>query len=253
MNAPTRSGGDLHKVLVFVIAAAALAGLAWYVKNHVSLEQLIEQENRLRDYIADKPWRAFLAGLGIYAVVSLVPGTSGKSVIFSWLFGFWRGVIMIILGLTAAAMVIFALSRYVFRERIENRYGRFLTLLNKHIRKEGAFYLLTLRMAHAPYSIINLASGASRVETWTFCWTTMVGLLPGTLVWAYVGARLPSLAELSTKGADSLLDAPLIAALVLSALLPFLIRLCVSKLGIPASRTTGPHAAPEPEPRGSDS
>lgn len=232
MSAQARVRGRKRKLLVLAVAVALFAGLAWYVKNHVTLEELVAQEQRVRESIDRRPWRSFATGLAIYAAVSLVPGTSGKSVVFGWLFGFWRGVILIILGLTAAATAIFYLSRYVFRDWIEHHHGRFLAALNRHLEKEGAFYLLALRMAHFPFSIINLAGGASRVHVRTFCWTTALGLLPGTLVFAYVGVRLPSLDELAAKGAGSLVDAPLIAALALSAVFPFVIRWCVRKTGI---------------------
>ena len=139
---------------------------------------------------------------------------------------------MVILGLTAAATVIFYLSRYVFRDWIEQRYGRFLTTLNRHLEKEGAFYLITLRMAHFPFSIINLASGASRVHVQTFCWTTALGLLPGTMVFALVGARLPSLDRLAENGARSLVDAPLIIALTASAIFPIVFRWGGRRLGM---------------------
>ena len=237
------------KLIVLATAVAAVAGLAWYVQGRFSLEELVAHEHRLRERIALQPARAFLAGLVIYSLVSLIPGTSGKSIIFGWLYGFWQGVALIILGLTAAAMMSFSLSRHVFREQIERRYARFLALLNKHLRREGAFYLLTLRMAHAPYSIINLGSGASRVHPWTFCWTTMAGLLPGTAVFAYIGIQLPSLRELSTKGAGSLVDPRLFAALALSATLPFLFRWGVSHFGIPGDRNRRSRdSASEPSP-----
>jgi uncharacterized membrane protein YdjX (TVP38/TMEM64 family) len=225
-----------------VVAAAVFVGLAWYVKNHVSLEELVVQEQRVREGIDRRPWRSFAIGLAIYAVVSLVPGTSGKSIVFGWFFGFWRGVVIIIAGLTAAAMVMFYLSRYVFRDWIEHRYGRFLTALNRHLQKEGAFYLLTLRMAHFPITIVNLASGASRVHVQTFCWTTALGLLPGSAIFAWVGTRLPSLDEFAAQGVESLINAPLIAALAASAIFPFLFRLCVRKLGI--LRDTGTESDP---------
>lgn len=225
-------GTGKQKFLVLVLAAVLLGVLAWYVKNHVSLEELVVRELRVREAIADRPWRSFTIGLAIYSVVSLVPGTSGKSVIFAWLFGFWQAVVLIVFGLTVAATVMFYLSRYVFRGWIEDRYTKFLTTLNRHLQKEGAFYLLTLRMAHFPFSIINLASGASRVPVRTFCWTTALGLLPGTLIFAYVGIRLPSLDVLARQGAGSLIDAPLIGALAASALFPLVFRWCVRKLGM---------------------
>lgn len=224
-----------------MLALATFAGLAWYVKNYVTLDELIVREQQVREAIELRPWRSFAVGFAIYAVVSLVPGTSGKSVIFGWLFGYGRAVILIIAGLTLAALAMFCLSRFIFRAEIEHRYERFLAALNRHLEKEGAFYLLALRMAHFPYSIINLASGASGVGVRTFCWTTAVGLLPGTLVFAWVGIRLPSLDTLARNGAGSLVDAPLILALALSAALPFLFRWCARRLGVLRSAATASH------------
>ena len=221
-----------RKLLVLAIIAAGLVALSWYLKNHVTLEQLVAQETHIREVIAESPWSSFGIGFVIYACVSLIPGTSGKSVVYGWLYGFWQGLAIIILGLTAAAMMLFYLSRYVFRGWIEHRYGKFLTVLNKHLKKEGGFYLLSLRMAHFPFTIINLASGASRVQGRTFCWTTCLGLLPGTAVFAYIGVRLPSLDELVKNGPGSLIDAPLIAALAVSAVSPFLFRMLARKLGL---------------------
>lgn len=232
MNAAEQQRGRKRRIFVLVLVVAVFAGLAWYVQTHVTLEQLVVQEERAREGIGLRPWRSFAIGLAIYTMVSLVPGTSGKSVVFGWLFGFLRGVIIVIIGLVAAALVMFYLSRFIFRAEIEHRYGKFLSVLNRHLEKEGAFYLLALRMAHLPYTIINLASGASRVRVSTFCWTTAVGLLPGTLVFVWVGIRLPSLDELVEQGAGSLVDAPLIAALMLSALFPLLFRWGAARLGV---------------------
>lgn len=232
MSTEVRRSGLKKRLIILALAGSLLAGLAWYLKNHVSLDELIEHELRLRETIEDRPWHSFATGLAIYALVSLIPGTSGKSVIFGWLFGFWQGVAIIILGLTTAATVNFYLSRYIFRDWIEQRYEKFLLALNQHLAKEGAFYLLTLRMAHFPFSIINLASGASRVRVQTFCWTTALGLLPGTAVFAWVGVRLPSLDRLASHGAKSLLDPLLFAALAASAIFPIVFRWSIRKLGI---------------------
>ena len=153
---------NLRKPLVLLVSVALLLTLAWYVNNYASLDVLIEQEQVVRDAIASHPVESFCIGFGIYLVLSLVPGTGGKGVIYGWLFGFWQAVTIVSVGLTIVAMLIFTLSRYLFQEAIERRYTRFLELMNRHLEKEGAFYLLTLRMAHAPYSIVNPVSGASR-------------------------------------------------------------------------------------------
>ena len=235
MNTQTAPRRNKRKLVVFSIAAILLTTLAWYLNNYVSLDELVDQENRLRAAIAANPWRSFVIGFCIYTVLALVPGTGGKAIAYGWLFGFWQAVTIVTVGLTIAAMAIFFLSRYLIRESIERRYNDFLTLMNKHLEKEGAFYLITLRMIHAPFSIVNPVSGASRVQTWIFFWTTLVGLLPANAIWVYVGIRLPSLRELASSGPESFIDLPLIIALVVCGTLPFMIRWLVSRFGIPAT------------------
>lgn len=229
-NAPRR---NKRKLVVFSAAAILLATLAWYLHFYVSLDELVDQENQFRAAIATKPWRSFGIGFCIYAVIALVPGTGGKAIVYGWLFGFWQAVTIVTTGLAIAAMAIFLLSRYLVRDSIERRYADFLALMNKRLEKEGAFYLITLRMIHAPFSIVNPVSGASRVRTWTFFWTTVVGLLPANAIWVYVGFRLPSLRELARSGVESFIDLPLIGALIACGALPFFIRWLVGRFGIP--------------------
>lgn len=225
------------KTIVLILIVIGLAVLAWYVNTHVSLEQLADEESRLRNYISSNPWRAFMLGFTIYLVLALVPGTGGKAIAYGWLFGFWQALIIVSVGLTLAAMAIFSLSRYLLQERIERRYTKLVILMNRHIEKEGAFYLLTLRLLHFPFSILNPVSGASRVRFWTFFWTTVLGLLPSNAIWAYVGVRLPSLEDLQQHGAGSFIDPPLIAALAASATLPLLFRWLTSRFGLKTGET----------------
>ena len=150
MSAQLTTRRNKRKLVILVSAAILLTGLAWYVNNQISLAELAEQEDRVRAYIALNPWRSFIVGFGIYAGLSLVPGTGGKAIVYGWLFGFWQAVTIVTVGLTLAAMTIFSLSRYLFRESIERRYANPVALMNKHLELEGAFYLLALRMAHAP-------------------------------------------------------------------------------------------------------
>lgn len=225
-----------RKLIVFTLAAIFLTTLAWYLNNYFSLEELANQESRLREAIAIHPWRSFAIGFCIYTVIALVPGTGGKAIVCGWIFGFWQAVAIVTVGLAIAAMAIFLLSRYLVRESIERRFPHFLAFINRHLEKDVAFYLVTLRLLHAPYSIVNPAVGASRVRTWTFLWTTVVGLLPANALWVYVGIGLPSLRELADHGPEAFINLPLIGALFLCATLPFLIRWLVSLYGFPGAK-----------------
>lgn len=234
MSVQLASGQTKRKSLIFAVAAVLLTALAWYVNHYISLEDLAAQESSVRAYIAANPLRSFIVGFGVYSGLALVPGTGGKAIVYGWLFGFWQAVTIVTVGLALGAMITFALSRYLFQKSIERRYTRFVALMNKHLEKEGAYYLLALRMAHVPYSIVNPVSGASRIRPWTFFWTTVAGLIPANAIWVFVGVRLPSLRELGSNGAGSFIDLPLFLAVIGSAALPHLVRWLISGFGIPA-------------------
>ena len=201
-----------------------LAVVAVLLREHTSIEALVQRETQLRDAIVAHPVESWLIGFGVYFLASLVPLTGGKSVVFGWLFGFLPAIVMVDGALTLAAIVTFLSCRYLIRDAVEARFAVHVERLNHHLERDGPFYLLFLRMAHAPYTFINYVSGALRVPTGTFAWTTLLGLLPGTAVFAFAGSRLPTLRELADQGPMRLLDLWLIAALVLTGLLPVLIR-----------------------------
>src|SRR5690606_21537352 len=111
------------------------------------------------------------------------------------------------------------------RDAIRSRYDSFLERVDDNLLKRPALYVLMLRMAHAPYTVVNYTLGATRIGVSTFLWTTALGLLPGTMVFVFAGMRLPTLAELVDEGVWGLLDPWLIGALALSAVLVPLVHL----------------------------
>ncbi|RMF41243.1 MAG: DedA family protein [Planctomycetota bacterium] len=209
-------------LLAGIIVALTIVG--WLLRDRLSLQEIADHELELRGQIDQHPWMALLAGLAINLLLAMIPGTSGKSIVMGWLFGFWRGLLIVEAALTTAALTSFFLSRYCLRDYLERRWQHWLMHLNKHLKKDGAFYLLTLRMLHAPYTAVNYIAGASQLDPWTFAWTTALGLLPGSIVFVFLGSRLPTLHELAQHGVHSLLQPWLVIALGMSAVLPYVVR-----------------------------
>lgn len=226
-----------RRMLIGLAFVAGLAAVAILLPEQASLDILVRHETNLRGRIAGHPFKAWWVGFGIYFLVSLVPGTGGKSMIFGWLFGLWPAVLMIDGALTLAAFVTFLVSRYLIRDAVETRFAAHVERLNRHLDQDGPFYLLMLRMAHAPYSFINYVSGALRVPKLTFWWTTQIGLLPGTIVFVFAGTRLPTLQQLADQGPIRLLDPWLIIGLVLTGVLPVMIRYLVKHFHRPVEST----------------
>jgi uncharacterized membrane protein YdjX (TVP38/TMEM64 family) len=209
-----------RRILIIVSFVLLIAGLAIISKQHVSMDSMVRNERWLRDLIQSHPFSAWFMGFGVYFLVSLVPGTSGKSVICGWLYGFWQAVLMVDVALTGAGLIMFFVSRYALRDAIRSRFRTSVERLEKHLDRSGPFYLLLLRMAHAPFTVVNYASGALPISTRNFWWTTQIGLLPGTCLFVFAGTQLPTLRDLQDQGAMRLIDPWLIGALVATAGFP---------------------------------
>ena len=80
-----------RKVIAIIAFISLVALIAFTAHRYLTWEQMVLHEDALRAEIAHRPFLAVLIGFGIYVLVCLVPGTTGKSLVFGWLFGLLRG------------------------------------------------------------------------------------------------------------------------------------------------------------------
>jgi uncharacterized membrane protein YdjX (TVP38/TMEM64 family) len=213
------------------VAVIAVLGIGWYLaREHFRLDVLANQETRLRTAIDAHPAASILIALLVYILLTFVPATAGKALVAGWLFGIWKGMLLVNVGLTIAAIGMFWLSRYLLRERMRSHMGIYLARLDVLLERDGAFYLFALRMMHAPYTFLNYAMGATALPTRSFWWATQLGMLPGNLLFAYAGARLPTLREAGDEGLSSVATPGLIAAFVAVGLFPLVARWTIRRL-----------------------
>ncbi|MDP6557641.1 MAG: VTT domain-containing protein [Pirellulaceae bacterium] len=213
-----------RKIIPIIVFVSLVALIAIMAHRYLTWEELVLHETALREQIAERPIRTLLIGFGIYVLVCLVPGTTGKSLVFGWLFGLWRGVMIVNCGLTVAAIMTFFASRYILRDVVQSRFGYHLRRIDDAIQRDGASYLFMLRVLHCPYTFTNYAFGATPIRASSFWWATQLGMLPGNIIFVYAGSRVPSVRQLADEGVASVFSWQLIAALVLLSVLPILLR-----------------------------
>mgnify|MGYP000078402414 CR=1 FL=1 len=93
---------------------------------------------------------------------------------------------------------------------VKNKFGEKLATINEGIRKDGAFYLFTLRLVPIfPFFVINLVLGLTPIRAGVFYLVSQVGMLPGTLVYVNAGTQLAGIA--GAPGVSDLLVAPWLA------------------------------------------
>jgi len=148
---------------------------------------------------------------------------------------------------TAGATVAFLLSRYLFRDALQSRFGDRLAGFNAALESEGAFYLFTLRLIPAvPFFVINVVMGLTPLKTRTFWWVSQLGMLPGTVVYVSAGASVPSLQVLAERGVGGVLSPQLFAAFIALGLFPLIVK-SVMKAGKKPSSAKGQGASAETE------
>ena len=81
------------------------------------------------------------------------------------------------------ATLAFLVSRILLRDWVQGRFERQLRAVNEGFRRDGSFYLFSLRLVPVfPFFAINLLMGLTPIRTWTYYWVSQVGMLPGTAV-----------------------------------------------------------------------
>jgi len=89
----------------------------------------------------------------------------------------------------------FWLARLLGRAAVERLLpARHRSVLDNWTDDQGAISLLISRFIPIiAFNLINYAAGLTRIGWWTFVWTTSIGILPLTVLMAYLGARMTEL------------------------------------------------------------
>jgi uncharacterized membrane protein YdjX (TVP38/TMEM64 family) len=102
--------------------------------------------------------------------------------------------------------------------------GAWYDKINAGIKKEGAFYLFTLRLIPAiPFFAINLALALTEMRLWTFYWVSQVGMLAGTAVYINAGNQLGQISKMG-----DILSPSLIISFVILGIFPLAVKKIVN-------------------------
>lgn len=153
------------------------------------------------------------------------------------LYGLGGGLGVVLLGANLGAFLSFLLARTFLRERIEAMTAgnsRF-EALDRAIAKEGAKIVLLVRLAPVfPFTYSNYAFGLTGVRTSLYALATLVGMLPGTIGYVYVGTAAADAATGSSTGS--------IVLNILGAAATMAVALYVARIASRAIREAGVEA-----------
>jgi uncharacterized membrane protein YdjX (TVP38/TMEM64 family) len=219
--------GFWSRVAVLVAIGIVVTALFLRFRHDLSLDALAARETSLRTLCNENPLVSLAVAFFAYVAVTGLsfPGAAAMTVLYGWLFGFWKALVVVSFASTTGATIAFLLSRYLFGQAIQARYGERVAAFNAAIEREGAFYLFTLRLIpQVPFFVINVVMGLTKLRTRTFWWVSQLGMLPGTIVFVLAGSSVKSLREIQERGLSSILDWKLVTALILLGVVPLAIK-----------------------------
>jgi uncharacterized membrane protein YdjX (TVP38/TMEM64 family) len=177
------------------LAVVVLVALAWALGLHryLTLEALAAQREALAGLVAARPVLSALVYVVAYiAVVAFsLPGGAVMTLAGGLLFGAFIGAFLAVLGATIGAAVLFLLARSAFAPLVAGRAEGLLGPLRAGLARDGFFYLLSLRLVPVfPFWLLNLAPALLGMRFAPYLAATFLGIIPGTLVFAGIGAGL---------------------------------------------------------------
>jgi len=217
------------KKLFLVLLMVLATSLFFYF----DLNELLTLTGMKASLASFEAWRSsspFLAAgifFLIYVLVTALslPGAAIMTLAGGALFGLMAGTIIVSFASSAGALLAFLVSRYVLRDMVHAKFdGERLRAINAGIKRDGAFYLFTLRLIPLfPFFLINLLMGLTAIRGVTFYWISQLGMLAGTIVYVNAGTQLAQLDSLS-----GILSPALIFSFALLGLFPLLARKAVA-------------------------
>jgi len=207
------------KIIIFIfLTLIIIVGL-----NHddsLSFKVIKQLYGDLQLFIDEKFLFYYLLFFFAYIIVTALalPISLLKTLLAGALFGLLPGVILTSFASTIGSTLCFLLSRYLFKDLIQEKYKKYLSKVNQGIKEEGLLYLFFLRLSPIfPFFIINLTFGLTNMKWTNFYWISQLGMLPATILFVNAGKQLSQINNL-----EDILTMKVIISLSAIGLLPII-------------------------------
>lgn len=222
----------------WILLALAVAGLLAAGR----LLPVASWTKQVEGWIAGLGAMGYAAFYAIYvvAVLLFVPGAA-LTIAGGFLFGLTRGTAIVSLAATTAAGLAFLIARHAARGAVEARARKDprFTAIDEAIGERGWKIVALLRLSPAvPFSLSNYFYGLTAIRFWPYLLTSFVAMLPGTVLYVYLGAagRAAARGEGRTPLENAYLVAGLAATVAVTVYLTRVARKALRKAGAAPDR-----------------
>ncbi len=127
----------------------------------------------------------------VYAVATLVLAPGALFTLAAGLvFGAW-GFPVVMIGATLGAALAFLVARYLLREKIKQAMDKRpkFKAVDEAVTEGGWKIVLLLRLSPlVPFNLQNYFFGVTEIKFWEYVAATFAGIIPGVILYLYLGA-----------------------------------------------------------------
>lgn len=184
-------------LIVLVVALVVLFLLGFFVFDFG------QYLNQILSWIRDQGAVGVIVFIAVYvlATVFFIPGsilTLGAGVVY----GVLVGTVWVSIASTLGATMAFIVGRYLARDWVASRVSnnpRFAAI-DEAVGREGWKIVGLTRLSPIfPFNLLNYAYGLTGVKLGHYFLASWIGMLPGTVMYVYLGSVLGSLAAIGER------------------------------------------------------
>jgi uncharacterized membrane protein YdjX (TVP38/TMEM64 family) len=195
-RAPTNGLKRWLPLAVLLVLIALGYGLGLH--HYLTLQSIAEHQVELQNFVAHHLLTAVLIYCAIYIVVVALslPGAGILSIMGGFVFGWAVSAPVTVVAATIGAMLVFKIVQTSLGATIAERAGPFVQKLSAGFAEDGFSYLLFLRLVPAfPFFAVNAVAGLTKMSLRTFAIGTLIGIIPGSFAFAWLGRGLGSVID----------------------------------------------------------
>jgi uncharacterized membrane protein YdjX (TVP38/TMEM64 family) len=191
------------KICLGLFYLIVLSSFLFFLSSKITLEELKSYEfiKNNRDYFFELKQTNLLILSAIFIFFSilwvLMAGFGSPVALLSgFIFGKWLGTVVLILGLSFGATILYIFANYFLKEMIKEKFSnRFNNLEIKFKKSEFIFLLVYRFVGGIPFAIANVLPCLFNVKISNFFWSTLIGLIPSTFLIVSIGSGLEKIID----------------------------------------------------------
>lgn len=218
---------NTKKLLLLCLAVLVMAGIFLSgLHKTLTLSGLQSISGSLHAYVSVNPLQSIAVAFVAMAFIYMLPLPTAAlvSMTAGFVFNFKTGLLLVLFSSLLAACITFIIARYIARDWIQEKFARYMSMIDSEIEAHGFLYALGIRMVPGiPFIALNSSLGITPLSLKAFSLSTILGMIPISAVLVNAGSQLNTIQSVA-----DIMTPKLLISLLLLASFPFIVRLLKS-------------------------